>query len=64
MIATQHDDLVWEASFKSEKETDDLAALLASIHVVTQEQISKIPVQNLILLVLLILVGHLFKHME
>jgi len=38
--------------------------LLASVDVIAEEQISEISAQNLILLVLLILVGHFFKHVE
>lgn len=64
MISSQHDDLIGEAGLECEEKTDDLATLLTSVYVITEEQISKIPAQNLILLVLLILVGHFFKHMK
>ena len=42
VVAPQQDDLTWIPHFESEKEADDLAALLAAVHVISQEKISLI----------------------
>jgi len=64
VIAAQNDDLLWEAHFESKEKADDLATLLASVHVVPEEQILQVSAEDLLLLLLLVLVCHLLEHME
>ena len=64
VVAAQDNDLLGEADLEREKEANDLATLLTSVDVVSEEQVTKAPAEDLILLVLLVLIGHLLEHME
>ena len=64
VIATKDYYLFWEAYFQGKKQTDDFATLLTSVDVITEEQITQISTENLILLFRLVLVCHLFKHVK
>lgn len=64
VVAAQHDYLFWEANLESKKEADDLAALLTSVDVITEEEVTQVSTQNLILLVLLVFICHFFEHVQ
>jgi hypothetical protein len=64
VVTAENDDLFWESSFESEEKANDFTALLTSVHVVTQEEISQVSAQYLILLILLVFIGHFFEHMK
>ena len=64
MITPQDDNLVWVSDLKCEKKTDYLATLLASINIVAHKEITIVLRDNKIPLILLILITHLFEHMN
>ena len=64
MVASQKNNLLWKSYFEGQEKANDLAALHASIDVIAQEEVSRILTNNKIVLLLLVLVAHLFKHME
>ena len=64
VVTAENDDLFWESSFKSKEKANDFTALLASVDVVTQEEISQVSAQYLILLILLVFIGHFLEHMK
>lgn len=64
MVASENDDLLGIPNFKSEKKANDFATLLASVDIVPHKEVLGVSANNHILLLLLILVTHLFKHMQ
>lgn len=64
VVATEDNHLFWETALQREKQADYLTALLATVHVVTKEEILQISAQNLFLLLLLVLVSHLLEHVK
>ena len=65
MVASQNNDLSWVSHLKGEKKTDDLATLLATVHVVSHEHVAGRFRDDLItLLFALILFRHLLEHVE
>lgn len=65
VVASQNNDLSWVSHLKGEKKTDDLATLLATVHVVSHEQVAGRFRDDLItLLFALILFRHLLEHVE
>lgn len=64
VVSTKNDNLFRETSLESKKKADDLATLLSSVYIVAKEEIFMLSTQNLLLLILLVLIGHLFEHMQ
>ena len=62
MITPQDDDLVRVPALESEQEADDLATLLASVDVITHEEVARVPGDDVLALVVLVFVTHLLEH--
>ena len=56
MVTSEDHNLSWISHLQGEEEADDLAALLASIHVVAHEEVTGRLADDLIVLLLLVLV--------
>lgn len=56
--------MLGEANLESKKKANDFATLLASVDVVTKEEVTQVSAQDLILLVELVLVRHLLEHVQ
>jgi hypothetical protein len=55
---------VREAHFESEEQANNLATLLASVDVVSQKEVLSLLRKNVVLLLLLVFVTHLFEHVQ
>ena len=65
VVATQDDDLSWEAHLQGVQQTNDFAGLLASIYVITHEQVPSLHGDDAITLELVfVLLLHLLEHVE
>ena len=64
MVASQNNDLSWVSHLKGEKKADNLTALLATIDIVSHEQVAGRFRDDLITLLLLILVRHFLEHVK
>ena len=56
--------MLGEANLESKKKANDFATLLASVDVVTKEEVTQVSAQDLVLLVELVLVRHLLEHVQ
>ena len=64
MITPQDDDLVRVPTLQSEQEADDFATLLASVDVITHEEVTGVSRDDVLALVVLVFVTHLLEHVQ
>mgnify|MGYP000939168349 CR=1 FL=1 len=64
VVATQNDNLRWISYLEREEKADDFTGLLASVYVVAHEQVSGVLGDDVVLLLSLVLVAHLFEHVK
>ena len=64
VITSEDDDRVWEANLQSQQEADYLTALLATVDIVSHEEVAGVFGDNVVLLFGLVLVAHLLEHVD
>lgn len=64
MISSENDDLSGEAHLQGEKEANNLAALLASVDIVSKEEIPGVFGDDKVTLLCFVLIAHLLKHVN
>jgi len=64
VVASQDDHLLWEPHFQGQQQTNDLAALLATVDIVSHEQVPSILGNDEVILFCLVLVAHFLEHVD
>lgn len=64
VVASEDDHLMREADFEGQEQADDLATLLATVDVVSHEEVPALLRNNIVTLISLVLVTHLLEHVQ
>ena len=64
VVASQDNDRLWVPNFECEQKAYDFTALLASVDVVTHEQVAHVIGDDVVTLVVLVFVIHFLKHVN